>query len=72
MAASIGAVNTLIRQPEGGLAGYNTDWDAAISAIEKSLAEAAERMFKIFTFAFLRLYFYVCILRLRLCERLLW
>lgn len=38
VAASIGAVNTLVRRPDGSLAGYNTDWDAAISAIEKCLA----------------------------------
>jgi shikimate 5-dehydrogenase len=30
-------VNTLIRQPDGSLAGYNTDWDAAMDAIEAAL-----------------------------------
>lgn len=39
VASSIGAVNTLVRQSDGSLAGYNTDWDAAISAVEKALAE---------------------------------
>lgn len=38
VATSIGAVNTLIRKPDGSLAGYNTDWDAAISAVEHALA----------------------------------
>lgn len=37
VASSIGAVNTLVRRPDGSLAGYNTDWHAAISAIEQSL-----------------------------------
>ena len=34
MAAQIGAVNTLVRQADGRLKGYNTDWSAAIEAIE--------------------------------------
>eukprot|EP01023_Acetabularia_acetabulum_P042325 TRINITY_DN4172_c0_g2_i2.p1 TRINITY_DN4172_c0_g2~~TRINITY_DN4172_c0_g2_i2.p1 ORF type:complete len:605 (-),score=100.90 TRINITY_DN4172_c0_g2_i2:126-1940(-) len=33
----IGAVNTLIRQEDGSLMGYNTDWTAAISAIEQGV-----------------------------------
>ncbi|KAF8061413.1 bifunctional 3-dehydroquinate dehydratase/shikimate dehydrogenase [Scenedesmus sp. PABB004] len=38
VAGAIGAVNTLIRQPGGGFKGYNTDWVAAISVIERVLA----------------------------------
>ncbi|KAG2452420.1 hypothetical protein HYH02_002663 [Chlamydomonas schloesseri] len=38
VAAQIGAVNTLIRQPDGSFKGFNTDWEAAISAIERGLA----------------------------------
>eukprot|EP00897_Mesotaenium_endlicherianum_P002379 jgi/Mesen1/2169/ME000152S01252 len=34
---AIGAVNTLVRRPDGTLKGYNTDWGAAISAIEDGL-----------------------------------
>ena len=37
IASQIGAVNTLVRQPNGRLAAYNTDWTAAISAIEQGL-----------------------------------
>ena len=37
VAGKIGAVNTLIRQPDGSLAGHNTDWDAAISAVENAM-----------------------------------
>ena len=37
VAQQIGAVNTLIRQPDGILKGFNTDWTAAISAIERGL-----------------------------------
>lgn len=37
VAAQIGAVNTLVRQSDGGLKGYNTDCSAAISAIERGL-----------------------------------
>ena len=36
-ARSIGAVNTLIRQADGSLAAHNTDWTAAIGAIEAGL-----------------------------------
>ena len=36
-ARSIGAVNTLVRQAEGSLAAHNTDWTAAIGAIEAGL-----------------------------------
>mmetsp|Transcript_20931 Transcript_20931/g.45776 ORF Transcript_20931/g.45776 Transcript_20931/m.45776 type:complete len:609 (+) Transcript_20931:186-2012(+) len=39
VAKQIGAVNTLIRQPDGSFKGFNTDWSAAISAIERKLAE---------------------------------
>ncbi|KAG2426447.1 hypothetical protein HXX76_011678 [Chlamydomonas incerta] len=38
VAAQIGAVNTLIRQADGSFKGYNTDWEAAIAAIERGLA----------------------------------
>ncbi|PNW80154.1 hypothetical protein CHLRE_08g380201v5 [Chlamydomonas reinhardtii] len=41
VAAQIGAVNTLIRQADGSFKGYNTDWEAAISAIERGLAGVA-------------------------------
>lgn len=34
VAKQIGAVNTLVRQPDGSLKGYNTDYAAAIEAIE--------------------------------------
>ncbi|KAJ9513859.1 hypothetical protein QJQ45_020935 [Haematococcus lacustris] len=38
VAAQIGAVNTLVRLAGGGFKGYNTDWLAAIEAIEQQLA----------------------------------
>ncbi|GFR49320.1 hypothetical protein Agub_g11346, partial [Astrephomene gubernaculifera] len=38
VAAQIGAVNTLVRQPDGSYRGYNTDWLAAIGAIERAVA----------------------------------
>ena len=37
VAEQIGAVNTLVRQQDGTLKGYNTDWSAAIAAIENGL-----------------------------------
>lgn len=37
VAQQIGAVNTLVRQQDGTLKGYNTDWSAAINAIEQGL-----------------------------------
>lgn len=37
VAQQIGAVNTLVRQEDGTLKGYNTDWSAAITAIEDGL-----------------------------------
>lgn len=37
VARQIGAVNTLVRQPDGSFKGYNTDWLAAIQAIERGL-----------------------------------
>jgi len=40
IAAQIGAINTLVRQSNGGLKGYNTDYSAAIGAIEDALDEA--------------------------------
>ena len=41
VAARIGAANTLVRQPGGGLKAYNTDWSAAISAVETALGGGA-------------------------------
>lgn len=41
MAAKIGAINTLVRGPDGRLKGYNTDV-AAISAIESQLSAESE------------------------------
>jgi hypothetical protein len=38
VAAKIGAVNTLMRQPDGSMSGHNTDWDAAITAVQEALA----------------------------------
>lgn len=38
VAKEIGAVNTLVRQSDGSLKGYNTDGQAAIDAIEMSLS----------------------------------
>lgn len=37
VAQQIGAVNTLIRQDDGTLKGFNTDWSAAVTAIEEGL-----------------------------------
>ena len=37
VAQQIGAVNTLVRQQDGTMKGYNTDWSAAITAIEQGL-----------------------------------
>ncbi len=41
VASQIGAVNTLIRQPDGTFKGYNTDCSAALGAIEASLGAAS-------------------------------
>lgn len=38
VAQKIGAMNTVVKQPDGNLKGYNTDWIAAISAIEDHLS----------------------------------
>ena len=38
VAAKIGAVNTLVRRADGTLKGYNTDYVAAIGAIERAMA----------------------------------
>lgn len=38
VAAQIGACNTLVKQQDGSFKGYNTDWIAAISAIERVIA----------------------------------
>jgi 3-dehydroquinate dehydratase/shikimate dehydrogenase len=43
VAAQIGAVNTLVKQSDGTFKGYNTDWLAAISAIEQELSAAEAR-----------------------------
>ncbi|MQL84345.1 hypothetical protein Taro_016848 [Colocasia esculenta] len=37
IAKSIGAVNTIVRRPDGNLVGYNTDYTGAISAIEDAM-----------------------------------
>lgn len=37
VAAAIGAANTLVRQGDGSWRAYNTDWSAAIAAIERGL-----------------------------------
>jgi hypothetical protein len=37
VAARIGAANTLVRLSGGGLKAFNTDWSAAISAVEAAL-----------------------------------
>lgn len=42
-AQRIGAANTLIRQPDGSLDAHNTDWSAAIAAIEAGLASRARQ-----------------------------
>ncbi|KAK9280767.1 hypothetical protein L1049_003655 [Liquidambar formosana] len=39
LAKSIGAVNTIVRRPDGKLVGYNTDCEASITAIEDALRE---------------------------------
>ena len=43
LAARIGAVNTLVRQPDGSLRGYNTDCGAALDAVEVGLAGVSSR-----------------------------
>uniref|UniRef100_A0A0D9V145 Shikimate dehydrogenase n=1 Tax=Leersia perrieri TaxID=77586 RepID=A0A0D9V145_9ORYZ len=40
IAKSIGAINTIIRRPDGKLVGYNTDYIGAISAIEDGIGGA--------------------------------
>lgn len=47
VASSIGAVNTLVRQPDGSLSAYNTDWEAAINAIEDGLGGAGSLQGKV-------------------------
>lgn len=42
VAVQIGAVNTLVRQADGGMKGYNTDWSAAILAIERGLVKGGK------------------------------
>jgi len=42
VAAQIGAVNTLVRQPDGTFKGYNTDSSAAVGAIERALVAAGK------------------------------
>ncbi|CAK0754240.1 hypothetical protein CVIRNUC_002282 [Coccomyxa viridis] len=41
VAARIGAANTLVRQQDGSLKAYNTDWSAAIEAVEEGVGDAA-------------------------------
>ena len=43
VAKQIGAVNTLVRQKDGSFRGYNTDYVAAIGAIEKALDPSIPR-----------------------------
>ncbi len=40
LAKNIGAVNTLVRRPDGRLVGYNTDCTAALNAIEAGLKKS--------------------------------
>jgi len=40
VAKSIGAINTIVRRPDGKLVGYNTDYIGAISAIEDGIGGA--------------------------------
>ena len=40
VAKRIGAANTLVRQPDGTMKAYNTDWSAAIQAAEKGFGGA--------------------------------
>ncbi|XP_035818755.1 shikimate dehydrogenase 1 isoform X6 [Zea mays] len=40
VARDIGAVNTIVRRPDGKLVGYNTDYVGAISAIEDGIKES--------------------------------
>lgn len=42
VAKQIGAVNTLIRQPDGSFKGYNTDSSAAVGAIERQLVASGK------------------------------
>lgn len=39
IAAKIGAINTVVRDDSGNLKGYNTDWVAAISAVEEAIGD---------------------------------
>jgi shikimate 5-dehydrogenase len=41
VAAHIGAANTLVRQRDGSMKAYNTDWSAAIGAVEAGLGGQA-------------------------------
>jgi len=48
---SIGAVNTIIRRPgDGKLVGYNTDCEAAITAIEEALIGKSPPLLYLFQF----------------------
>ncbi|XP_062198894.1 bifunctional 3-dehydroquinate dehydratase/shikimate dehydrogenase, chloroplastic-like isoform X1 [Phragmites australis] len=42
VAKSIGAINTIIRRPDGKLVGYNTDYIGAISAIEDGIGPGSK------------------------------
>jgi hypothetical protein len=39
VSGKIGALNTLVRNEDGSMNGYNTDWEAAISSIEDALSK---------------------------------
>jgi hypothetical protein len=39
VSGKIGALNTLVRNADGSMNGYNTDWEAAISSIEDALSK---------------------------------
>ena len=58
VAARIGAANTLVRQQDGSLKAYNTDWSAAIEAVEEGLGGSS---FHHARFTLLLLFFMCCV-----------